>query len=331
VNKTDDSVYLSVVVPLYNERENVPLLYRSIKEVLKAMDGPCEMIFVDDGSTDGTQDVLREWAKKDTLLRVVLCRRNFGQSAAMAAGFKLSRGRVVVTMDGDLQNDPRDIPILLKKMDEGFDVVSGWRKDRKDTFLLRRLPSILANRLICSVTGSRLHDTGCALKAFRREVIQQIRLYGELHRFVPALAKVEGARIAEIVVRHHSRRFGQSKYNLSRTFRVLMDLASLNIFLKYLRNPLRFFGKISIGFLLIGFVGACWIGFYMGVYRTPLIELNIPVTLVFLLWVAGFQFLFLGLVASLIVKTGTRSGFAMASMVSLPGEKKEGWQILECD
>ena len=331
MNKTDDSVHLSVVVPLYNERENVQLLYRSIKEVLNALDEPCEMIFVDDGSTDGTQDVLRELAKKDTLLRVVLYRRNFGQSAAMAAGFKLSRGRVVVTMDGDLQNDPRDIPLLLKKMDEGFDVVSGWRKDRKDTFLLRRLPSILANRLICWVTGLRLHDTGCALKAFRREVIQQIRLYGELHRFVPALAKVEGARIAEIVVRHHSRRFGKSKYNLSRTFRVLMDLASLNVFLKYLRNPLRFFGKIGIGFLLIGFVGACWVGYYMGVYQTPLIELNIPVTLVFLLWVAGFQFLFLGLVASLIVKTGTRSGFAMASMASLPGEKKEGWQILECD
>jgi glycosyltransferase involved in cell wall biosynthesis len=313
-NSPGNDIDLSVVVPVYEERDNVRPLYSAIKEVLENLQKPYEIIFTDDGSKDGTRDALKEIAGSDDRFRVILCRRNFGQSAAMAAGFKLSKGRIVISLDGDLQNDPRDIPRLLEKMEEGYDVISGWRKDRKDKWLLRRVPSILANRLICSVTGVRLHDTGCALKAFRKEVIEKIRLYGELHRFIPALARVEGARIAEIEVRHHPRRFGRSKYNLSRTFRVMMDLSSLNIFLKYLRNPLRFFGKIGFVFLFIGFLGMCWVGYYMGVHRTDLIELNIPVTLIFLLWVAGFQFLFLGLVAALIVKTGSRFGFTMASM-----------------
>ena len=320
----EDNISISVVVPVFDERESVIPLYRSIKDVLDGLKRPYEMIFVDDGSMDGTRDILKELSEKDKTLRVVLCRRNFGQSAALAAGFKRVRGNLIVTMDGDLQNDPKDIPRLLEKMDEGYDVVTGWRKDRKDKLLLRRIPSIMANRLICSVTGVYLHDTGCALKAFRREVIDHIRLYGELHRFIPALAKVEGARITEVEVNHHPRRFGESKYNLSRTFRVLMDLTSLNIFLKYLRNPLRFFGKIGIGFLFLGFLVACWIAYRMGIHRFPLIDLNILVTLVFLLWVAGFQILFLGLVASLIVKTGTRFGFTMASFLSLSHEERDG-------
>jgi len=282
------------------------------------------MIFVDDGSKDGTRDVLRDLAQKDSLLRVVLCRRNFGQSAAMAAGFKSSRGDVVITMDGDLQNDPEDIPRLLEKMNEGYDVVSGWRKDRKDKLIMRKIPSKLANRLICSVIDVRLHDTGCALKAFRREVVERIRLYGELHRFIPALAKVEGARIAEVVVQHHPRRFGESKYNLSRTFRVLMDLSSLNIFLKYLRNPLRFFGRIGIWILFIGFLLACWVGYRMVVSGSSLIDLNILVTMVFLLMVAGLQFLFLGLVATLIVRTGERRGFTLGFNVSSDVEERNG-------
>jgi len=255
-------------------------------------------------------------------LYVVLLRRNFGQSAAMAAGFKFSRGDVVVTLDGDLQNDPKDIPRLLDKMDEGYDVVSGWRKDRKDKLFIRKVPSQLANRLICSVTDVRLHDTGCALKAYRREVIDRIRLYGELHRFIPALARVEGARIAEVAVDHHPRRFGRSKYNLTRTFRVLMDLASLNIFLKYLRNPLRFFGRIGVWFIAAGALPAGWAGYRMVFDHVPLLDLNVVVTLAFLLWVAGFCFLFLGLTASLIVQTGERRGITMAAMSSF--EKRGG-------
>ncbi|MFH1940855.1 MAG: glycosyltransferase family 2 protein [bacterium] len=308
-----DSIALSVVVPLFNERENVSILYRSIREVLDGWGKSYEVIFVDDGSTDGTRDALRELAEKNDQLHVVFCRRNFGQSAAMAAGFSLSRGDVVVTMDGDLQNDPKDIPLLFNKVEEGYDVVSGWRKDRKDKMLLRKIPSMIANRLICSVTDVRLHDTGCSLKAFRREVVERIRLYGELHRFIPALARIEGARIAEMVVSHHPRRFGKSKYNLSRTFRVLMDLGSLNLFLKYLKNPLRFFGKIGAWFFLAGILAVCWMGYQMGVERIPLSDLNVSLTLFFLLWVAGFQFVFLGLVASLIVRTGARWGGTLSS------------------
>jgi glycosyltransferase involved in cell wall biosynthesis len=304
---------VSVVAPVYNERENLPILYRSVRSVLVSMRRPFEMVFVDDGSTDGTRDELKRLARRDPLLRAVLFRRNFGQSAAMAAGFRASRGAVVVTLDGDLQNDPRDIPALVGKLEEGYDVVSGWRKERQDTLFLRKVPSRIANRLICSVTDVRLHDTGCSLKAFRREVIDQIRLYGELHRFLPALARVEGARIAEIVVRHHPRRFGRSKYNLTRTFRVLMDLSSLNVFLKYLRNPLRFFGKIGILFFGLGAAAAAWaaVRFASG---TPLLELNVALTLVFLFFVAGFQWLFLGAVASLIVATGGRRGAGLSAL-----------------
>lgn len=317
-------IYVSVVVPVYNERENAPLLYEAIRNVLEDLDKSYEIIFIDDGSRDGTRDVLRQIAKKDSRFRAILFRRNFGQSAAMAAGFKRSKGEVVITMDGDLQNDPTDIPKLLDVMNEGYDVVAGWRKDRKDKLILRKIPSQLANRLICSVTDVRLHDTGCALKAFRREVIDQIRLYGELHRFIPALARVEGARIAEVAVNHHPRRFGVSKYNLTRTFRVLMDLSSLNIFLKYIRNPLRFFGMIGFLFLFLGFLGTCWVGYHMVVNQLPIIDLNIPLTLVFLLIVAGAQFLFLGLVASLIVKTGKRHGYTLASLITSHTEELNG-------
>ncbi len=314
--------FISVVVPLYNEEGNVGPLYRSIKKVLKGLKKSYEIIFIDDGSTDGTREILRELCRNDKSLRVIFLRRNFGQSAAMAAGFKASRGEIVVTMDGDLQNDPNDIPSLLKKMEEGYDVVSGWRKERKDKLLLRKIPSRIANQLICSVTKVQLHDTGCALKAFRREVIDKIRLYGELHRFIPSLAKVEGACIAEIVVNHHPRHSGKSKYNLSRTFRVLLDLFSLDLFLKYLRNPLRFFGKIGAWFLFAGFLAACPVVYSIIVNRASFLELNVLVTLVFLLWAAGFQFLFMGLIASLIVKTGDRKGYTLATFLSYQKEDK---------
>ncbi len=311
----EEKIYLSVVVPVYNEKDNVVPLYRSIKRVLENIERPYEIVFVDDGSSDGTAERLRKLAAQDLWFRVIIFRRNFGQSAALAAGFERSSGEIVITMDGDLQNDPEDIPDMLKKFDQGYDVVVGWRKDRKDKFLVRKLPSRLANRLICSVTDVKLHDTGCALKAFRREVIDGIKLYGELHRFIPALARVEGARITEIVVHHHPRRHGKSKYNLTRTFRVLMDLSSLNIFLKYLRRPLQFFGKIGLGFLISGLVLAFFIGYRMFVDSVELIDLNVLVTLLFLLCVAGFQFLFIGLVGSLIVRTGDRRGGTMKPFV----------------
>ena len=311
MNHFDQKIEISIVVPVYNEKENVTLLFQSIKEVLEDLGKSYEILFVDDGSIDGTRKILVDLCRNDTVLKGILLRRNFGQSAAMAAGFRASRGDIVVAMDGDFQNDPRDIPNLLKKIDQGFDVVSGWRKNRKDKLILRKIPSRIANLLICSITDVKLHDTGCSLKAFRKEVIQRIRLYGELHRFIPALARVEGARISEVVVNHYPRRFGKSKYNITRTFRVLMDLMTLNLFLKYLRNPLRFFGKIGILFVSLGFLGTGWVAYQIISSNLQLSEMNVLVTLVFLLWITGFQFIFLGLVASLIVKTGDRHGMTL--------------------
>lgn len=311
----ESNMAISVAVPLYNEVENAPLLYNAIKTVLEAVGKPYEIIFVDDGSTDGTRQVLRDLAAEDARLRIILFRGNYGQSAAMAAGFQASRGDVVIAMDGDLQNDPADIPLLLEKMDEGYDVVAGWRKNRKDKLIIRKVPSRIANRIICNVTDVRLHDTGCSLKAFRGEVIRSIRLYGELHRFIPVLARIEGAQITEVVATHHPRRFGESKYNISRTFRVIMDLTSLNLMIKHLRNPLRFFGAVASWHILAAFLVVAWLLYRgLGVGLT-LDTLNIPVTLVFLLSVAGVQFLLLGLVASLIVKTGSRRGMNVSPII----------------
>jgi len=314
--------FLSVVVPIFNEVETVRLLHQSIREVLDGLDKSCEILFVDDGSTDGTRAILHELAVTDRQLRVILFRKNFGQSAAMGAGFRASRGELVVAMDGDLQNDPKDIPKLIQKIDDGYDVVSGWRKNRKDGLIIRKIPSRIANKLICSVTDVRLHDTGCSLKIFRRAVIDRIRLYGELHRFIPALARVEGAHIAEMVVAHHPRRYGQSKYNITRTFRVLMDLTSLNLFIKYLGNPLRFFGRI--GFITLFFAGLtiAWAVVLAIGEHWQASEINVLITLIFLLGATGFQFLFYGLIASLIVKTGSRRGRTLSAQMAFRQEDK---------
>lgn len=314
------SPFLSVVVPIYNEAENVRPLYTAVRDVLDGLGKSCEMIFVDDGSRDGTREILAELAASDPQLRVILFRKNFGQSAAMGAGFRASRGELVVAMDGDLQNDPKDIPKLIRKIEEGHDVVSGWRKNRKDGLLIRKIPSRIANRLICSVTDVQLHDTGCSLKIFRRAVIDRIRLYGELHRFIPALARVEGARIAEMVVTHHPRRFGKSKYNITRTFRVLMDLSSLNLFIKHLGNPLRFFGRIGLLFLFLAVLSTFWAGGLALDAHWRMAELNVLITLVFLLSATGFQFIFYGLIASLIVKTGSRKGRTLSAHLAFRQE-----------
>lgn len=305
---------LSVVVPVMNEEANVGLLHKQLTDVLREAVESYEIIFIDDGSTDQTFRALVELHKRDPHVKIIKFRGNFGQSAAMDAGFRSAVGEIIVTMDGDLQNDPRDIPSMLTKLDEGIDVVCGWRKNRKDRLVLRKIPSRIANRLICSVTDVRLHDTGCALKVFRSEVIDRIRLYGELHRFIPALSRIEGARITEVVVNHHPRRYGKSKYNLSRTFRVLMDLSSLKLFLKYLKNPLRLFGMMSLLLLFISIGIVCWIIIQSIRHALSIDELNVLVTLILLLGIGGFQFIFFGLVASLIVKTGDRRGGTLSTL-----------------
>jgi len=303
--KAEQKIYLSLVVPLFNEAANVNLLAERILSVIKDIDRACEVIFIDDGSTDGTRDKLRHLAGEHPEFHAILFRANFGQSAAMAAGFEASRGEVVVAMDGDLQNDPADIPILLEKLEQGYDVVSGWRKDRKDKLIGRKIPSKIANRLICSITDVNLHDTGCSLKAFRGNVLRSISLYGEMHRFIPALMRMEGAKIAEIPVRHHPRIHGSSKYNLTRTFRVLMDLTTLRLFMKHLHNPLGFFAAFSFFCLLSGMLALTGMIFH---YQSPE-KLNILITIAVMFLSSSFMFIFLGLIGKMITNSGRRKSY----------------------
>jgi len=242
---------ISIVIPVYNEVESLPRLYEALKKVMDGLDNPYEVVLVDDGSRDGSLKYLEELAERDSHIVVVSFRRNFGQTAAMAAGFEYSKGDVIITMDADLQNDPTDIPMMIEKI-KGKDVVSGWRKFRKDPFLSRKLPSLVANWLISKVTGVKLHDYGCTLKAYRREVVENIKLYGEMHRFIPAIASWVGAEIIEVPTKHHPRRFGTSKYGISRTVRVVLDLITVRFLQSFSTRPIHAFGPPG---LLMGFVG----------------------------------------------------------------------------
>ncbi|RTZ61357.1 MAG: glycosyltransferase, partial [Gammaproteobacteria bacterium] len=237
---------ISVVIPVYNEEENLKPLYGELKEVLKSLPYEYEIIFVDDGSTDGSYEILKKLALEDKKVKVIRFRRNYGQTAAMYAGFQYAQGDVIITMDGDLQNDPHDIPKLLEKINEGYDIVSGWRKNRKDPFLTRILPSKIANWIISKVTGVHLHDYGCTLKAYRKEVAKNFRLYGDMHRFLPAVAKSFGAKITEIVVNHRPRIHGRSKYGIGRTVRVILDIFLVKFLNDYLNKPMYVFGSTGL-------------------------------------------------------------------------------------
>jgi len=253
VTKSDDvrSKYVSIIIPIYNEEQNVPLLHERIQQVMEKQQFSYEIIYVDDGSEDATFVQLKRIIMLDEHVQIVRFRRNFGQTAAIAAGVANSSGEILIFMDGDLQNDPVDIPRLLAKLDEGYDVVSGWRKNRQDARFSRKLPSMLANKLISSLTGIHLHDYGCTLKAYRYEVFKHIRLYGEMHRFIPAYAALAGASITEIEVTHHARQFGKSKYGISRTGRVLLDLITLKFLGSFGTKPLYAFGMLGLLSLLL--------------------------------------------------------------------------------
>ncbi len=297
------SKYLSVIVPVYNEEENIPLLHESIQRVLSQQEFSYEVIYVDDGSTDGTFAKLRILVDNDQHTQVVRLRRNFGQTAALAAGVAQSQGAIFVFMDGDLQNDPIDITRLLAKLEEGYDVVSGWRKQRQDAQLSRKFPSMLANKLISKVTGVHLHDYGCTLKAYRRTVFQHVRLYGEMHRFLPAYAALAGAAITEIEVNHHARRFGKSKYGISRTVRVILDLMTLKFLGSYGTKPLYAFGipglsAVSLGGLLLA------LGLGRKVFPSRVQEqrrTSLPLSVLFTGF--GLQSILLGLLAELVMRT----------------------------
>jgi glycosyltransferase involved in cell wall biosynthesis len=289
-------------VPIYNEEENIPALHEKVSQALTASGLEYELILVDDGSSDRSFLLLHDLARKDKRVKVIRFRRNFGQTAAMAAGFDAARGRVVVPMDGDLQNDPADIVRLLAKIEEGYDVVSGWRKDRQDTFINRKLPSMIANGLISRLTGVHLHDYGCTLKAYRKEVLEGINLYGEMHRFVPALASQVGAKVAEMPVQHHPRLFGQSKYGISRTMRVILDLMTVKFLLYYSTKPIQLFGKWGVYTLMAGLLsGGATI--YMKLFEHTSMNRNPLLILTAFLLFMGIQFIVLGLLGELNART----------------------------
>ena len=313
----EDNVEISVVVPLLNEVENLPELYDRLCDALSELKRAYEIIFIDDGSIDESFYVLKEIASADPNVQVIRFRRNFGQTAAMSAGFDHSQGSVIIPIDADLQNDPNDIQLLLNKIEEGYDIVSGWRANRKDGFVLRRLPSMLANRLIVRLTGVKLHDFGCTLKAYRRDVIENIRLYGELHRFIPVLGNLIGAKITEIKVNHYPRTRGQSKYGISRTVRVMLDLVMIRFLMSYSTRPIQIFGLMGSLSFGAGFVTSAYLsvgklffpegrkeGWLSYLYSETSLNERMPMlVLSVLLLFTGVQLISMGLIGELVIRT----------------------------
>lgn len=296
---------VSVFLPVYNEEPNLLPLHAKLDEALKALGRSAEIIYVDDGSSDGSLNVLRQIARMDDRVRVVALKRNYGQTAAMAAGIDAAQGDVLIPMDADLQNDPADIVRLLNKMDEGYDVVSGWRKNRQDTLITRKIPSMIANRLISWIGGVPLHDYGCSLKAYRRESLEDVKLYGEMHRFIPIYAAWAGARVTEIPVAHHPRTMGQSKYGLSRTIKVVFDLITIKFMASYQTKPLYLFGfagLLTFGVSLLSALLACLMKFADWPHHADFIQTPLPVMAMVML-VLGIQLFLMGLLAEMLVRT----------------------------
>lgn len=296
---------ISVFLPVLNEEPNLHPLHAKLDDALRTLGRTAEIIYVDDGSTDGSLNILRELAKVDRRVRVISLRRNYGQTAAMAAGIDAARGQVLIPMDADMQNDPADIARLLEKLDEGYDVVSGWRKDRQDKLITRKIPSMLANRLISWIGGVPLHDYGCSLKAYRRESLEDVRLYGEMHRFIPIYASWAGARVTEIPVEHHARTMGKSKYGLSRTIKVIFDLMTIKFMASYQTKPLYVFGWAGLLTMMVSFLCAAF-AFLMKYADWPhhadFVQTPLPV-LTMVLLVLGIQFFLMGLLAEMLVRT----------------------------
>ncbi len=297
----NSNVALSIVVPIYNEEESLPFLVNQLLEVLQPMEETFELVLVNDGSSDKSAEVIKNLSFEIPELVGVLLRKNYGQTAAMAAGFDISSGEIVVTLDGDLQNDPADIPLLVNKIRDGYDLVSGWRYRRQDAAISRKLPSRIANRLIGKVTGVRLNDYGCSLKAYRKEVLTDMRLYGELHRFLPVLANIEGARITEVKVNHRARQFGSSKYGIDRTFRVLMDLLTVWFMNRFLTRPMYVFGFGGI----LAIIGSFLTSFYLLIIKLLGNDIGDRPLLLFalLLAVTGVQLFGFGLLGELQIRT----------------------------
>jgi glycosyltransferase involved in cell wall biosynthesis len=317
-------IELSVVIPIRNEAASLPELYRELTETLSAWGRSYEILLVDDGSTDESFEVMARIQAMDHRVRVIRFRRNFGQTAAFAAGFDYSRGRLIATSDGDLQNDPRDIPKMVALIDEGHDIVCGWRKERKDPFFSRRVPSTLANGLISIVTGVHLHDYGCSLKVFRAEIVKGLRLYGEMHRFLPAIASEQTSNIVELPVNHRARKYGASKYGIGRTGRVILDLLTVKFLLSYSTRPLQFFGLLGGCIGLVGAAISGWLAYEWLIGATSLS--NRPLLLLgILLIVTGVQLVTIGLVAEIQARTyhesQNKSTYAIREVRQTPAEQ----------
>jgi glycosyltransferase involved in cell wall biosynthesis len=305
IPQDDTAPEISIFLPVLNEEPNLRPLHARLDEVLQKLDRTAEIIYVDDGSTDDSLNVLRELARLDPRVRVIALRRNYGQTPAMAAGIDAARGEVLVPMDADLQNDPADIARLLEKIDEGYDVVSGWRKNRQDKLITRRIPSMIANRVISWIGGVPLHDYGCSLKAYRRESLADVHLYGEMHRFIPIYASWSGARVTEIPVEHHARTMGKSKYGLSRTIKVVFDMMTIKFMASYQTKPLYVFGWAGLLTLLVSLLCAVF-AFLMKYADWPhhadFVQTPLPV-LTMVMLVLGIQFFLMGLLAEMLVRT----------------------------
>ena len=292
---------VSVVVPLLNEQDNIGPLYEQITQILKGK-YQYEIIFIDDGSSDNSFNILADLQKADNQMRVICFRKNFGQTSALSAGFTYAKGKIIVALDADLQNDPADIPDMIDKLNEGFDVVSGWRKKRHDNAITRLLPSKIANWVISRITGVKLHDYGCTLKAYRKEVLEEIKLYGEMHRFIPALASWSGARIAEMVVNHRPRTAGKTKYGIGRTFKVILDLITVKFLGSFSTKPIYIFGGLGLA-SGIGAIASGWFVVYQKIANDFPINRNPLLVMTAMLFTTTIQFILMGLLAELLVRT----------------------------
>mgnify|MGYP001074707254 CR=1 FL=1 len=301
LKKIKPGIDISIVIPIYNERENIEKLYKKLDKALSRVNLKYEVLLIDDGSVDGTFDQLLKIHRKNKLFKIIRFRKNFGQTPAISAGFDYAEGEVVITLDADLQNDPADIPVLLSKINEGYDIASGWRKNRKDNAVTRRFPSVIANKIISGFTGVHLHDYGCTLKAYRREVVKNINLYGEMHRYIPAIASWMGVKVAEVPVMHHSRKYGKSKYGISRTIKVILDIITVKFLLSYSQSPIQIFGLVGLFSGLVGFIMTAYLIIMRLFFNQSLADRPLFILSIFMILI-GIQLVTIGLLAEVLMR-----------------------------
>ena len=299
--KPKSGIDLSIVIPIYNEKDSILKLYKELYKTLSGMNLKYEVLLIDDGSTDGTFNELIKINSKNKSFKIISFRKNFGQTSAISAGFDFAEGKVIITLDADLQNDPRDIPLLLKKLNKGYDIVSGWRVNRKNKAVTRRFPSVVANKIISKLTGVYLHDYGCTLKAYKREVIKNIDLYGEMHRYIPAIASWMGVRVSEVPVRHHSRKYGRSKYGVSRTIKVILDIITLKFLLSYSQRPIQIFGVLGLFSATVGFFMTAYLIIMRIFFNQALSERPLFILSIFMIFI-GVQLVTMGLLAEVLMR-----------------------------